>query len=198
MPSPRRETTFFHPNSDIIFTLHNTRTVNRTWGLLEHHHSPNAYGQAFIYKEGALVPNKLAAYIFSYVQFIGVWFLMNFSLVRWFMSKSMAPNSGPTDKSLYECKFRVDTVATADDGTKAICTMKGTGNAGYLLTSRMIVETALTIIDDPKIKQNPLGKGVKGGVLTPALVGADRLAQRLVEYGQIEIITEKYEEKKSK
>lgn len=188
--------------SQNTFSIHNTRMVNRTWGLLQHHHSPQAYGQAFLYREGNLVPNKLVGILMSYINAISIWFLMNFALVRTIAKRSMPANSGPSEKSLVNSRMKVETVATANDGTKAICRMKAKGHAGYLLTARMIVETALTIIDDKKKKVNPLEKaGVEGGVLTPALVGAERLAERLVEFGQFEITTDRFDEnevKKSK
>ncbi|EST09382.1 Saccharopine dehydrogenase / Homospermidine synthase [Kalmanozyma brasiliensis GHG001] len=181
------------------FSIHNTRMVNRTWGLLEHHHSPQSYGKAFLYKEGTIVPFKLAGILLSYMNAISIWFLMNFALVRSLAAKSMPANSGPSEKSLVNNRMKVETVATANDGTKAICRMKAKGHAGYLLTARMIVETALTIIDDKGRKQNPFEKaGVQGGVLTPALVGAERLAERLVEFSQFEITTEKFDENEVK
>lgn len=179
------------------FSIHNTRMVNRTWGLLQHHNSKNAYGQAFTYKEGTIVPNKLYGLVFAYVGAISIWILMNVGIVRHFVAKSMPANSGPTEQSLVNSKLRVDTVATTNDGTKAICTMKAKGHPGYLLTARMIVETALTIVEAKG--HNPLADdNVKGGVLTPALVGAERLAERLVQFGQFEISTDRFEEKKSK
>ncbi|SPC67815.1 uncharacterized protein UHOD_06916 [Ustilago sp. UG-2017b] len=184
------------------FSLHNTRMVNRTWGLLQHHHSPQAYGQAFVYKEGNIVPNKLLGVLLAYIGAVSIWVLMNFAVVRTLVAKTMPPNSGPSEKSLVNSKLRVETVATANDGTKAICRMKANGHAGYLLTARMIVETALTIIDDKSKKTNPFEKAqVEGGALTPALVGAERLAERLVKYSQFEITTEPFEDgqvKKSK
>ncbi len=97
---------------------------------------------------------------------------MKFSLLQKLAGKMMKPNSGPSEKSLANDKLRVETVATANDGTKAICRMKAKGHAGYLLTARMITETALTIIDSKENKKDPFeGKGVEGGALTPALVG---------------------------
>lgn len=178
------------------FSLHNTRMVNRTWGLLQHHHSPQAYGQAFVYKEGNIVPNKFFGIIFAYIGAISIWVLMNSAIVRKLVAKTMPPNSGPSEKSLVNSSLRVETVATANDGTKAICRMKAKGHAGYLLTARMIVETALTIIDEKEKKVNPFEKAqVEGGALTPALVGAERLAERLVKYSQFEITTEPFESK---
>ncbi|SPO30853.1 uncharacterized protein UTRI_05525_B [Ustilago trichophora] len=180
------------------FSIHNTRMVTRTWGLLQHHHSPQAYGQAFAYKEGVIVPNKIYGLVIAYVGAISIWVLMNVGLVRKFVAKSMPANSGPSEKSLVESKLRVETLATTNDGkTKAICRMKANGHPGYLLTARMIVETALTIVEGKG--QNPLqADGVKGGVLTPALVGAERLAERLVEFGQFDIVTERFEGRKSR
>lgn len=176
------------------FSIHNTRIVNRTWGLLEHHHSPNAYGQAFAYKEGSIVPSKLYGIIFAYVGAFSIWVLMNVGLVRALVAKSMPANSGPSEKSLAESRLRVETVATANDGTKAICRMTAQGHPGYLLTARMIVETALTILDDKDKKKNPMQNAqVDGGVLTPALVGAERLAERLVRFGGFTITTEPFE-----
>lgn len=167
--------------------------------LLQHHNSPQAYGQAFLYREGALVPFKLVGIIVAYANAILMWLLMNLAIVRSIAAKSMPANSGPSEKSLVNTKVRLDTLATANDGTQAICTLKAKGHPGYLLTARMIVETALTILDDKSKKINPLEKaGVQGGALTPALIGAERLAQRLVEFGHFEITTEKYEGKQVK
>lgn len=182
------------------FSIHNTRIVNRTWGLLEHHNSPQAYGEAFIYREGVITPFKLYGIVFSYINALSIWLLMNVALVRSLVKKTMPPNSGPTEKSLVNSTLRVDTVATADDGTQAICSIHAKGHAGYLLTARMIVETALTIIDDRSKKSNPLDP-IQGGVLTPALVGAETLAQRLVQFAHFQITTDRFlpsEPKKSK
>lgn len=178
------------------FSIHNTRMVMRSWGLLQHHSSPQAYGQNFKYKEGSIVPNKLVGYLMAYIGSISIWILMNVSFIRNLVAKSMKANSGPSEKGLLNSKLRVETVATGSNGTKAVCRMRAQGHGGYLLTARMIVETALTIVDGKDKRESPLGKGVEGGVLTPALVGAERLAERLVEYGQFEISTEKYEEGK--
>ena len=175
------------------FSIHNTRMVTRTWGLLQKHKSPQAYGTNFSYKEGTIVPSKLYGMLFAYIGAVSIWVLMNVGIVRHFISKSMAVNSGPSEHSLTHSKLRVDTLATATDGTKAICSMKAQGHPGYLLTARMIVEAALTLVENRG--DNPLkADGVKGGALTPALIGAERLAQRLVDFGQFEITTERFEE----
>ncbi|SJX64884.1 uncharacterized protein SRS1_15313 [Sporisorium reilianum f. sp. reilianum] len=181
------------------FSIHNTRIVNRSWGLLQHHNSPQAYGQAFLYKEGTIVPFKAVGVVVAYFNALLIWILMNSSIVRAIAAKSMPANSGPSEKSLHSARLRVDTLATANDGSKALCSFKAKGHAGYLLTARMITETALTILDDKSEKVNPLeGAGVQGGVLTPALIGAERLAQRLVEYGQFEITTKRFEGKEGR
>ncbi|PWY99985.1 hypothetical protein BCV70DRAFT_103587 [Testicularia cyperi] len=174
------------------FTYHNTRMVMRTWGLLKHHASPAFFGDSFKYTEGFILPNRIVATIVAYTGFVSTWLLMNFALVRWIMSKSMKQNSGPSEKLQHSARLRVETVATAagPDRKQAICSLTAQGDGGYLLTSRMIVETALTILE-PNSQLTPLGN--KGGVLTPAALGADKLAQRLRDYAQFSIETSEFD-----
>lgn len=176
------------------FSIHNTRTVTRTWGLLQHHSSPSAYGSTFAYKEGTLLPNRIVAYIVAYVGVVSIWVLMNVAPIRALIARSMKPNSGPSEHSLLNSRLRVDTLATATDGTKAICKMSAKGHPGYLLTARMITEAALTIL----ATSDRALPGVKGGVLTPALLGADTLADRLSQFAHFDIRTEAYEDAKKR
>lgn len=171
------------------FTYHNTRIVQRTSGLLQHYKHKEAFGPRFLYKEGFVLPNRLVATAVAYIGFISIWCLMHFSLVRYVMARSMPANSGPSEKVQNSARLRVETLATAQSGQQALCSMTAKGDGGYLLTSRMIVETALTILEPP----TTLGpRGGKGGVLTPALVGADKLAERLVKYAQFTITTDQF------
>lgn len=70
-------------------------------------------------------------------------------------------------------------VAHNVEGTKASITrLYAPGEPGYSSTAQMIVECALFVVQEPG-KLHPLA--AKGGVLTGALLGANRLAERLVQ-----------------
>ena len=82
--------------------------------------------------------------------------------------------------------------------TASVSTMKGKGDPGYHLTSRMIVETALTIAlaSSDRAELHPLAKA--GGVLTPATIGAETIAERLTKYAGFEFSTQSWEPKKTR
>lgn len=174
------------------FSIHNTRLVNRTWGLLQQVQSPQAYGKSFSYKEGLIVPNKLVGVLIAYVGTLAIWLLMNVGFARSVAKRIIPANSGPNARGLTHSKLRVETLATGKDGTKALCTMSANGHPGYTLTARMIVEAALTIAEGQRSRGE-----FQGGVLTPALIGAERLAERLVKFGRFEIKVESFTSKES-
>ncbi|SPO29086.1 uncharacterized protein UTRI_06035 [Ustilago trichophora] len=182
------------------FSIHNIRLVNRTWGLLQQTRSPQAYGSSFSYKEGWIVPNKFIGILIAYIGSFTVWLLMNVQIARAMAKRIIPANSGPNERGLTHSQLRVETLATGKDGTRAICTMTANGNPFYTLTARMIVEAALTIAE---IHHAPGGESTasepefRGGVLTPALIGAQRLAERLVKFGRFDIKVERFPSKGS-
>lgn len=53
------------------------------------------------------------------------------------------------------------------------------------LTSKMLIESALTVVKTPKEELNPLVR--QGGVFTPGLAGGQALANRLHKYAGFEV-----------
>lgn len=164
-----------------FLTAHNLRVVNRSWGLLQDAQSPHRYGPTFQYLEGVTRPSKLAACIASSVVRLIVWLLLHVSLFGKLLMRTVPQGTGaPMEKQL-QGFLNMRTVAYGSDGrTKGLAVMKVKGDPGYLKTGAFISEVALAIALDRE-RLSPLGQ--KGGVLTPATVGADVVVERLAQYG---------------
>lgn len=78
------------------FTTHNHRIVNRTWGLLEQSNAKERFGKKFQYQDGMILPARAIAWIASIVVTLNMT-LLNFSLVRWFLRKTLTENGGPSE-----------------------------------------------------------------------------------------------------
>jgi short subunit dehydrogenase-like uncharacterized protein len=173
--TPYRAYAIFSP-----FTIHNTRLVNQTQGILEASKSSDRYGRKFAYKDGIVVGNVLVAWIATTIVRISLFFQIYFSPLRWLIRKVLPRNYGPPTKNIWNAGF-MDVAAVANNvkGTKSSITrIFAKGQPGYSSTAQMIVECALFVVQEPN-KLHPLAQ--RGGVLTGALLGASRLAERLVE-----------------
>ncbi|KAN0062664.1 hypothetical protein ACQY0O_004854 [Thecaphora frezii] len=180
------------------FTPHNHRIVNRTWGLLQHTHAEEAYGKSFQYQDGAIVPARPIAWIASTVVGLVGWAICHLAIFRWALAAVLPENGGPSQSKLENGSMLVRCLARTRSSA-AVCSIKAKGDPGYTLTSRMIVESALTIAREDRDACGPIAK--QGGVLTGATLGAEKLVERLVKYGQFQIDTQEWkglESKKSK
>ncbi|KAI3624214.1 hypothetical protein GLX27_002989 [Malassezia furfur] len=168
-----------------LFAAHNTRVVNRTWGLLEDARAPSRYGSTFQYLEGVVAPSYFAAFLMATVMKLLSWLILHVALVGQGLQKLLPQGTGPSMEEQLKGFGYVRTVAYGRDGrTKGLSTFYVKGNPGYLKTAAFISETALTIALE-KDRLSPLAK--QGGVLTPATIGAEVLAERLGNFANVEI-----------
>jgi short subunit dehydrogenase-like uncharacterized protein len=98
-------------------------------------------------------------------------------LVKPFLPK---PGEGPSetvqDNGWFDCKFIVE----SEDGKKSVFNMHGQGDPGYKVTSKLVSECALCLIED--LDELPGGNGY-GGVLTSASGLGHSLISRLTKVG---------------
>ena len=168
-----------------LFAAHNTRVVNRSWGLLEDARAPSRYGSTFRYLEGVVTPSYFRAFVMAAFMKIFAWLVLHVSVVGQALQKMLPQGSGPSMEEQLKGFGYLRTVAYGRDGhTKGLSTFYVKGNPGYLKTAAFISETALTIALE-KDRLSPLAK--QGGVLTPATIGAEVLAERLGEFAGVEI-----------
>ncbi|KAL4400494.1 glycolipid biosynthetic protein [Malassezia pachydermatis] len=170
-----------------LFTPHNTGVANRTWGLLEEAQQGDRYGPKFRYLEGYVTHSAVGAYLVSSVMLLITWLLTHTTNVGSWMRKAVPQGTGaPMEKQL-KGFANIRTVAFANDGkTKGLATFKVKGDPGYLKTAAFISETALTIAFE-KQRLQPVAR--QGGVLTPAAMGGEVLAERLSKYAGVTIET---------
>ncbi|CAE6477947.1 unnamed protein product [Rhizoctonia solani] len=117
-----------------------------------------------------------------------------FPPLRWLAHK-LFPKSGegPAPENLDKGFFRVVNVAEGGDvAVKA--TIDGDGDPGYRLTSIMIVESALLLLDPNNFTE--IGK--EGGILTPSVAYGDALVKALEETGRFKFSVEVVEDRKAR
>lgn len=170
-----------------LFTPHNTGIVNRTWGLLEQAQQADRFGARFRYLEGFVMPSFTAAYVMSCVMLVFAWLVSHVALVGRLINKAVPQGSGPSMEQQLQGSCNIRTLAVSTDGrTRGLATFKVKGDPGYLKTAAFISETALTIaLEKPRL--SPLAR--QGGVLTPAAMGGEVLAERLRQYAEVIIET---------
>lgn len=172
------------------FTLlmpHNTCITNRSWGLLQQANDPASYGPHFRYLEGFIVPSVISAYIYSAIMLTLAWMVSYVPYVGDLMMKSVPQGTGaPMEKQLQGFGDVRTLAYSADKKTVGLATFGVKGDPGYLRTAMFISETALTLALE---KQRLSTLGQQGGVLTPATIGGEVLAERLSKYGGVKIVT---------
>ena len=168
-----------------FFTPHNTRVVNRSWGLLEESGDPRHYGRSFEYQEALVTANRIMASAQTKV-FLGLtWLLVHVGLVGNMMRKMVPQGTGGSMEEQLKGFADIRTLATAKDtNTKGLSVIQVKGDPGYLKTACMISEVALAVALDYD-KLTPMAK--QGGVLTPATIGGEIIAERLVKYSDFSI-----------
>ncbi|RDB25074.1 hypothetical protein Hypma_007419 [Hypsizygus marmoreus] len=203
----------------------NRKLVQRTFGLLElqaiesqcTHFAPgpsselakNAlrehYGRTFRYDEFIVMPSRLSAIFFTTAFAFGIGMLSLVAPVRWLFKKWMTqPGDGPSEEEQKKGSLEGinHTISTSNPPVHVKTTLKGDGDPGYLLTSIMISESALSLIlpptsvtsspsytPSPDPKALPAGLSTlahQGGILTPMTAFGDVLIQRLRETGKFE------------
>ncbi len=155
----------------------NTRVVRRTEALLSLRQE--SYGTNFTYQEHAYHKSWWSALKSIIITGISVLILMSplKRAVKPFLPK---PGEGPSkdvqENGWFDCKYIVE----AEDGKKSVFNMHAKGDPGYKVTSKLVSECALCLIQD--IDNLPGGKEY-GGVLTSASGLGQVLIKRLMNAG---------------
>ena len=160
-----------------IMATANTRVVRRTEALLALRQE--SYGPDFTYQEHAFHKSWWSAARSLVLTGLSVLILLSplKRLVKPFLPK---PGEGPSESvqenGWFDCKFIVE----AEDGTNSVFNMNGKGDPGYKVTSKLVSECALCLIED----QDTLpGGGEYGGILTSASGLGQSLIARLKRVG---------------
>ncbi|KAG8791765.1 hypothetical protein FRC12_008186 [Ceratobasidium sp. 428] len=164
----------------------NEAIVRRSWGLRELRRRGSSPPSTFSYHEFMPTRSAVGGVLLSLTWYTIFTALALLPPVRW-LAKRILPASGggpPRDK-LESGSFRVVNVAEAN-GVVAKSVVRGRGDPGYYLTSWMIFESALLLLDSNNL--TPIGR--EGGILTPTTAFGDRLAKALVDTGKFETSSE--------
>ena len=160
-----------------IMATANTRVVRRTEALLAL--QQESYGADFTYQEHAFHKSWISAVKSLVLTGFSVLVLLSplKRLVKPFLPK---PGEGPSEtiqeNGWFDCKYIVET----DDGSMSVFNMNGKGDPGYKVTSKLVSECALCLIEDEDAL--PGGKGY-GGILTSASGLGNPLIARLSKVG---------------
>ncbi|MBT8461061.1 MAG: saccharopine dehydrogenase NADP-binding domain-containing protein [Gemmatimonadetes bacterium] len=151
----------------------NTKIVRRSHALLGH-----PYGEDFRYEEATLVGSGPGGWLKAKSQALGfVAFIkaVGFPPTRRFLKKRVLPASGdgPSREVRESGHWEVLLIGTMDDGTTMRARVRGEGDPSAESTSRMVVESALCLIEDAD--EIPVG----GGSWTPSTAMGDLLLARL-------------------
>ena len=160
-----------------IMATANTRVVRRTEALLALRQE--SYGSNFTYQEHAFHKSWFSTAKSFVLTGISVLILLSplKRLVKPFLPK---PGEGPSEEvqenGWFDCKFIVET----EDGLKLVFNMNGKGDPGYKVTSKLVSECALCLVEDAE----SLPGGLEyGGVLTSASGLGHSLISRLSKVG---------------
>jgi len=160
-----------------IMATANTRVVRRTEALLALRQE--SYGTDFTYQEHAFHKSWFSAIKSLVLTGLSVLVLLSplKRLVKPFLPK---PGEGPSESvqenGWFDCKYIVET----EEGTKKVFNMSGKGDPGYKVTSKLVSECALCLIED--LERLPGGPEY-GGILTSAAGLGSPLITRLKKAG---------------
>jgi len=160
-----------------IMATANTRVVRRTEALLALRQE--SYGTDFTYQEHAFHKSWFSAVKSLLLTGLSVLVLLSplKRLVKPFLPK---PGEGPSESvqenGWFDCKYIVET----EEGIKKVFNMSGKGDPGYKVTSKLVSECALCLIENQD--ELPGGKEY-GGILTSASGLGDPLIARLKNAG---------------
>ncbi len=151
----------------------NCKIVRRTNALLGY-----PYGRGFRYEEASWVGGGIRGWLratggaYRYAAFLG---LMVLPPTRWLLKRFLLPKSGkgPSRKVRENGFWRIVLVGTLPSGEILCAKVSGEGDPGALSTSRMLIESALCLVEDSGCLS------AKGGLWTPASAMGDVLLSRL-------------------
>ncbi|KAG9114244.1 hypothetical protein FRC07_007678 [Ceratobasidium sp. 392] len=162
----------------------NEAIVRRSWGILERRRresTPFPFpAPTFSYHEFLRMRGPISSIAFSLAFFLFGVSMALLPPVRW-IAKRLMPKSGegPSEEELKNGWLEVVNVTEAE-GMSAKSVIKGDGDPGYGLTSVMVAECALLLLDTSKL--TPLAR--EGGILTPTTAFGDELVKALEGTGK--------------
>jgi short subunit dehydrogenase-like uncharacterized protein len=152
----------------------NTRVVRRSNALLDY-----AYGRHFSYTEELFMPLGRLGFIPAVLTAGAIGFglsLLAIPATRKLIAPRLpAPGEGPSKETQQQGRFVLRFLGRleGDDTPTLAVRVKGSGDPGYLATSRMLAQSALCLAQDtPR-------PGFEGGVLTPTTAMGMHLIERL-------------------
>ena len=160
-----------------IMAMANTRVVRRGAALLEE--LGEGYGKDFVYKEHAYYSSAKTAYITTaLLAFVGLVIATPLNrLVRPFLRK---PGQGPDQKARDSGFFKCTFVVKGKNGEEKIYGLRGSGDPGYKVTSKLVCESAISLLGDGSLLP---GGALWGGLLTPSSGLGNVLVERLKKAG---------------
>ena len=160
-----------------IMAAANTRVVRRSAAL--HEQKGEQYGQDFTYQEFTFHKKKTGAYMA--LIFLAIFGLVLMTPLRKIVRPLMKkPGEGPSKEARENGWFSATYKALAEDGDVSIFKMHGKGDPGYKITSLMVTESALCLVENHQ--DLPGGPGY-GGILTSASGLGGALISRLKNAG---------------
>ncbi|HVP59146.1 MAG TPA: saccharopine dehydrogenase NADP-binding domain-containing protein [Myxococcaceae bacterium] len=160
-----------------VMAMVNTRVVRRSAMLSAEAGTP--YGAHFAYREFMAARSRTQATVVA-VGIAGAQLALA-SPLRTVLKKMLpAPGTGPSEEVRRSGWFRVDLVATGEDGRRAFGLVKDQGDPGNTVTVKCLCEAALALaVDGARLPGGPAW----GGVLTPATGLGQVLVERLRSRG---------------
>ena len=160
-----------------VMAAANTRVVRRSAALLSQRQEP--YGSNFTYQEFAFNASRGQA-IRSALGLGAMAIVIMTPLRKLVRPLLKQPGEGPTEaereNGWFDCKFIVET----ESGEKSVFAMHGKGDPGYKVTSKLVSESAMCLLENAD--ELPGGNGY-GGVLTSASGLGEPLIARLSKVG---------------
>ncbi|KAK7750071.1 hypothetical protein SLS62_008064 [Diatrype stigma] len=175
-----RDPVLGHLSNSSVSADQNRAFIYRSWGLLEG--IDKGYGPNFTYNEYNRVNSTLAGVVLL-LQFYAINFIIGlarFGPIRNYLLKhAPTPGAGPTDEIARSSKVGMELLAKPDiTAPGKFVNMKFSWAGGhYPLTAMLMSQTAASLI-----YHRELEGGIKGGCLTPAILGND-LLERIGQAG---------------
>ena len=160
-----------------IMAAANTRVVRRSAAL--HEQKGEDYGRDFTYQEFTFHKKKTGAYMaLAFLAIFGLVLMTPLrKIVRPLMKK---PGEGPSKEVRENGWFSATYKALAEDGDVSVFKMHGKGDPGYKITSLLVTESALCLVEN---EQDLPGGSNYGGILTSATGLGGALISRLKNAG---------------
>lgn len=145
-------------SAPFVMATINTKNVHRTNFLLQH-----AFGKDFVYDEMLFTgPGEQGEAVAKAV-----------AADKSMASSTMQPGEGPTKEERENGSYDVLFAGSNDSGDVILASVKGDRDPGYGSTSKMIAETAVCLLKNPK--------AATGGIWTPGAALGQLLITRLQE-----------------